>query len=30
VLTLGQFLEIRHRDIIFTHCTVNQNWIHSG
>jgi len=27
---LGQLLEIRHRDVICTHCTVNQNWIHSG
>jgi len=25
VLRLGQFLGIRHCDIIFTHCTVNQN-----
>jgi len=25
VLRLGQFLEIRHRDVICTHCTVNQN-----
>jgi len=30
VLRLCQFLEIRHHDVICTHCTVNQNWIHSG
>ena len=29
MLGLGQFLEIRHRDIICTHCAVNQNWIYS-
>jgi len=23
VLRLGQFLEIRHRDVICTHCAVN-------
>jgi len=30
VLRLGQCLENRHRDVICTHYTVNQNWIHSG
>jgi len=25
VLRLGQFLDIRHRDVICTHCTVNKD-----
>jgi len=25
VLRLGQFLEIRHLDVVCTHCAVNQN-----
>jgi len=32
VLRLGQFLEIRHSDVICAHFTItlNQNWTHSG